>query len=222
MLYQPIDQEVPLLELTMKNPLYAGDNVFRQRWKHQAIMLVNFSKKMHENEKKFGLRGGTLPWRPWIRQCLWSHKKNFDPKTYIRLQHDVTNSYSVLREFSTSQKELLLVSSRSISSLISGWGRDSNYSWMLVHALCLLWMGGVLGCNTGRCLRGVHVNSSFFSVLPMILPCNTHAGKKTNPQLKYSLYWLLLRLVVHSWISIQDTQWEFSNIGQPPSITVKK
>ena len=40
----------------------------------------------------------------------------------------VTNSYLVLLEFSTSQKELLLVSSRSISSLISGG--DSSYSWV--------------------------------------------------------------------------------------------
>ena len=48
----------------------------------------------------------------------------------------VTNSYLVLWEFSTSQKELLLVSSRSISCLISGG--DSSDSWMLVHALGLL------------------------------------------------------------------------------------
>ena len=48
----------------------------------------------------------------------------------------VTNSYFILWEFSTSQKELLLVSSRSISSLISGG--DSGESWVLVHALGLL------------------------------------------------------------------------------------
>ena len=48
----------------------------------------------------------------------------------------VTNSYSVLWEFSTSQKELLLVSSRSISSLISV--SESSCSWVLVHALGLL------------------------------------------------------------------------------------
>ena len=45
----------------------------------------------------------------------------------------VTNYYF---EFSTSQNELLLVSSQSISSLISGG--NSSYSWVLVHALGLL------------------------------------------------------------------------------------
>ena len=49
---------------------------------------------------------------------------------------NVTNSYLVLWEFNTSQKELLLVSSRSISSLISGG--DSSYSGVLAHALGLL------------------------------------------------------------------------------------
>ena len=48
----------------------------------------------------------------------------------------VTNSKLVLWEFNTSQNELLLVSSRSKSSLISGG--DSSESWVLVHALGLL------------------------------------------------------------------------------------
>ena len=48
----------------------------------------------------------------------------------------VTNSCFVLWEFNNSQKELLQVSSRSISSLISGG--DSSESWVLVHALGLL------------------------------------------------------------------------------------
>ena len=48
----------------------------------------------------------------------------------------VTNSYLVLWEFNTSQKEFLLVSSRSISALISGG--DSSYSWQLIRALGLL------------------------------------------------------------------------------------
>ena len=48
----------------------------------------------------------------------------------------VTKYYIVLWEFNTSQKELLLVSSRSISSLISGG--DSSCSWVLVCALFLL------------------------------------------------------------------------------------
>ena len=48
----------------------------------------------------------------------------------------VTSSYLVLWEFNTSQKELLLVSSRSISPLISGG--DSGESWVLVCALGLL------------------------------------------------------------------------------------
>ena len=52
------------------------------------------------------------------------------------LDENVTNSYFVLWEFSTSQKELLLVSSRSISSLISGG--NSGDSWVLVCALGLL------------------------------------------------------------------------------------
>ena len=49
---------------------------------------------------------------------------------------NVTNSYLVLWEFNTSQKELPLVSSRNISSLISGG--DSADSWVLVCALGLL------------------------------------------------------------------------------------
>ena len=49
---------------------------------------------------------------------------------------NVTNYYFSLWEFSTSQKELLLVSNGSISSLISGG--DSGESWVLVHALGLL------------------------------------------------------------------------------------
>ena len=57
----------------------------------------------------------------------------------VMFQCLVTNSYFILWEFNTSQKELFLVSSRSISSLISGG--DSGESWVLVHALGLLWLG---------------------------------------------------------------------------------
>ena len=72
-------------------------------------------------------------------------------------------------------------------------------------------MRGVLDCNA----EGVSGEST--STPPssrcckMILPCNTHTGKKTKPQLKYSLYWLLLRLVVHRWCR-SARQWEFTNI----------
>ena len=52
------------------------------------------------------------------------------PKNYLK---GVTNFYLVLWKFSTSQKELLLVSNGSISSLISGG--DSRESWVLVCAL---------------------------------------------------------------------------------------
>ena len=52
-----------------------------------------------------------------------------------RLQF-VTNYYFGLWKFSTSQKELLLVSNGSISFLISGG--DSGESWVLVRALGLL------------------------------------------------------------------------------------
>ena len=53
----------------------------------------------------------------------------------IQIQY-VTNYYFTLWEFSTSQKELLLVSDGSIRSLISGG--DSGESWVLVRALGLL------------------------------------------------------------------------------------
>ena len=60
--------------------------------------------------------------------------------------------YLALWEFSPSQKELLLVSSRSISSLFLGG--DSSYSWVLVHALDLLWRRGAPGCKASRGWRG--------------------------------------------------------------------
>ena len=45
----------------------------------------------------------------------------------------------------------------------------------------------------------------------IVLPWNTCAGKNTKSQLKYSIYWLLLRLVVHSWIN-NCGQWELLHI----------
>ena len=77
---------------------------------------INILKKSLCDDQNFVLRLGDLT-------CYASF-------TYV------TNSYFILWEFSTSQKELLLVSSRSISSLISGV--DSSESWVLVRALGLL------------------------------------------------------------------------------------
>ena len=86
-----------------------------------------------------------------VQKAIWMGKKS------------VTNSYLVLWEFNTSQKELLLVSSRSISFLISGG--DSGDSLVLVCALDLLWLGGVLDYNAEDVSGELACNSSFFSVL---------------------------------------------------------
>ena len=88
--------------------------------------------------------------------------------------HFVTNSYLVLWEFSTSQNGLLLISRWSIDALISGG--NSGDSWVLVHALKLLCLGGVLDCNAEDVSGELAYNSSFFSVLH----CTTHMGRRQS------------------------------------------
>ena len=78
-------------------------------------------------------------------------------------------------------------------------------------------MRGVLDCNAEDVSGELTSTPPSPRCCKMILPCNTYAGKKTKPQLKYSLYWLLLRLVVHSQNGVLDKQWELANSGQSPS-----
>ena len=123
----------------------------------------------------------------------------------------VTNSYLVLWEFNTSRKELLLVSSRSISFLISGG--DSGESWVLVHALGLLWLGRSARLMLKMSQGSLQTTPPPSQCCKMILPCNTHVGRRQSLSLS-SLYWLPLRLVKYS--IIQEIQWELANSSPSP------
>ena len=153
-------------------------------------IAINFDVKYegHQNcSKTFSMHilrlfGHHHTWHQNWCQYLWISLCQFifcepPPQSMCLTFWHVNNSLLSSGEFSTSQTELFLVSNRSISSLIS-WG------WQQLFV-------GVSLCT-------VHCETA--------LSWNTTTGKNTKSQLKYSLYLLLLRLVVHRWITIMDSR----------------
>ena len=119
--------------LTVQNYCLTSDKPAGSAKCNDRLMLLLITNMDGSDHRKLSVVGKSKTWQKLYSRSVFYVMRVEKTKIYV------TNSYFILTEFNTSQKELLLVSSWSISSLISGG--DSDESWVLVHALSLWWLG---------------------------------------------------------------------------------